>query len=113
MNYAERFWLALAGMLPYKLVYWCAILVAVRATTGEHSSTEASGLKLMEALQIWEINHGRPVANKKPRKQQACKCNTTNMQARVYVRTSEILSVRDHAIQLWHAALRKNRKDFK
>ncbi len=55
----DEFWLVIARLLPQRLVYWCAILVAVNATTGEYSSQIAPDLRVFEAVDRWPDNRGR------------------------------------------------------
>jgi hypothetical protein len=40
--------------MPRELVYWCAVRLAVHATTGEWSGQEVPSLKLMDALDRWK-----------------------------------------------------------
>ena len=51
----ENLWLKLAGLLPNKLIYWCAILVGVKATTGKHSNQIVPDLYFMDALKRWGL----------------------------------------------------------
>lgn len=44
----------IARHLPDRVVYWCAIRVGSRATTGKHESQIVPDLLFMEALNRWE-----------------------------------------------------------
>jgi len=98
MGICDSFYRYCAWHLPRRLVYWCAIRLISQATVGEYSSTVVPDLTAIEALRRWEICNGKPVAYKKPRKQQGCNLHPSAMPARVYVRTEEILSERDRSI---------------
>lgn len=49
----EKIWIALAWMMPTKLVYWCSIRLMAKATTGKYASQNVPDLKAMDALQRW------------------------------------------------------------
>ena len=49
----EKFWMWIAWRLPKRLIYWAAIRVAARATSGP-DSTSAPELLAMDALKRWE-----------------------------------------------------------
>jgi hypothetical protein len=53
-HWQERAALAIAWRLPRWLVYWCAIRVGAKATTGQYGTTEAPKLLFMDALKRWE-----------------------------------------------------------
>jgi hypothetical protein len=44
---------AIATRMPRWLCYYCAIRVAVHATTGIHSKTEAPGVTIADMLKRW------------------------------------------------------------
>jgi hypothetical protein len=50
----EDFWIWLAWKLPRPLVYWCAIRLMAKATTGEYASESPSELLAMTALKKWD-----------------------------------------------------------
>jgi len=47
-------WLTIAKMLPRKLIYWCAILVGVHATTGKYEKELVPNVHFMDVLERWE-----------------------------------------------------------
>lgn len=51
---ADDIWSWLAGRMPRKLVYYCAIRLGVAATTGKYSSQVVPELHFTDALQRWE-----------------------------------------------------------
>lgn len=53
----ERMWIWLAWKLPSQLVYWCAMRVGARATTGEYSDQVVPDLRYTDALKRWEADH--------------------------------------------------------
>jgi hypothetical protein len=50
----DNIWARIAWAMPRELVYWCAVRLAVHATTGEWSGQEVPSLKLMDALDRWK-----------------------------------------------------------
>lgn len=53
-RYTERLVATLAQRLPRRLVYQCAIRVAVHATTGRYSHQVVPELTAMDALARWD-----------------------------------------------------------
>ncbi len=49
----QRAAIAVAWAMPSWLVKWCAVRVFAHATTGEHSSQEATTLTFGTAMQRW------------------------------------------------------------
>jgi len=43
----------IAWLLPKQLVYWCAVRVAAKATTGIYSNQVVPDLTAMDALKRW------------------------------------------------------------
>ena len=50
----EKFWMWLAWRLPPGLVRWCAIRVAVHATTGPYSHVDSPGVTIADSLRRWD-----------------------------------------------------------
>lgn len=50
----EKLQTKIAWAMPRWLVYWCAIRLVAKATTGEFSSTVVPDLKVMDALKRWD-----------------------------------------------------------
>jgi len=50
----EMFWMWLSNKMPRKLVYYCAIRIAVHATTGRWSGVEVPAVTVVDALWRWE-----------------------------------------------------------
>lgn len=50
----ENFWLWLSYRMPKALIYWCALRVAVHATTGEWAREEVDSVSIMVALDRWD-----------------------------------------------------------
>ena len=53
----EKFFFWLAWKLPRRLVYWCAIRLIARATTGDWGHTIVPELTAMGALRRWDENY--------------------------------------------------------
>jgi len=49
----ERIYIWLAWHMPRRLVYWCAIRLAARATQPPYEKQEVPELKVMDALNRW------------------------------------------------------------
>jgi hypothetical protein len=45
----------LAWHLWRRLVYWCALRVAVNATTGPYSGEETTGVTALDAIKRWSM----------------------------------------------------------
>lgn len=50
----DKFYEALAWLVPKRLAYWCAVRVISRATVGEYSTQVVPELTAMDALKRWE-----------------------------------------------------------
>ena len=50
----ETLWMKFVNKLPRRLVYWCAVRVAVEATTGQYSNQIVPELTAMDALQRFD-----------------------------------------------------------
>ncbi len=53
----DRLYHWIARHLPRRLVYWCAIVVAVHATTGEYSHFNTPSMLFADALKRWYDPH--------------------------------------------------------
>ncbi len=50
----DKFCIKIANLLPRKIVYWCAIRLIAKATTGKHSTQIVPELTAMDALKRWD-----------------------------------------------------------
>ena len=46
--------MSIAWKMPRWLVYWCAVRLGAKATTGEHGRIVVADLTFMDALDRWE-----------------------------------------------------------
>ncbi len=53
----DRVAMFISKKLPQKLVYWCAIRVWVKATSGEYEKEEVSDLTFSEVLRRWNKHY--------------------------------------------------------
>ena len=52
----EKIWMKIAWKLPHNLVYFCTIRVIAHATAGKYSNTVVPELKVMDALDRWQLS---------------------------------------------------------
>jgi len=50
----EKMWIEFTWMLPAKLVYWCGLRMAARATTGDYSHMVPDDVSIIDMLEVWE-----------------------------------------------------------
>lgn len=54
----EKFYIWLAGKLPRRLVYHCAIRLGAAASTGKYETQIVPTLLFMDALKRWDESDG-------------------------------------------------------
>lgn len=59
----EKMCMTIAWWLPRQLVKWCAVRLMAHATTGQWSSQIVPELRVMDALNRWDIPQHKESAN--------------------------------------------------
>lgn len=54
----EKLYRNLAFLFPPRLIMWCYLRVAARATSGDDSLGHAPDVLMMDALNLWEVDNG-------------------------------------------------------